>query len=293
MPPRVRETSPRRGPPRIHAWLPRLLAVALCLWLLMVAAADATSHRVAEPALARLLDGLTGTGDLLRSQETAIREAATKAAPGTTIEVPGFPVRGAGLPRDEALAGSPEQWRRTLLDQSAALLYRHGTSPFAERPDASGFETGGGAWALSLLGGRLHDWFALLRWLPAFATLALISGVLATFGPVRRWRVLGLALVSGATLPVLLAIAMILARFAGGPAGTLSGEAAAVVATLARGPLIEGASVALGGFVLWWWARRPVSDDDPAMRIAAARAERGAQRRLDAGLPPEPRRPAR
>ena len=254
----------------------------------MAAAADATSPRVAEPALARLLDGLAGTGDLLHSQEAAIREAATKTAPGTTIEVPGFPVRGAGLPHDEALAGSPEQWRRTLLDQSAALLYRNGTRPFAERPDASGFETGGGAWALSILGGRLHDWFALLRWLPALATLALISGVLATFGPVRRWRVLGLALVSGAAFPILLAVAVILvARFAGGPSGTLSGEAAVVVATLARGPLIEGASLALGGLALWWWARRPISDDDRA----AVRTERDARRRLDAGMPPQPRRP--
>jgi len=256
----------------------------------MATAADVTSPRVAEPALARLLDGLTGTGDLLRSQEAAIREAATKAAPGAAIEVPGFPVRGAGLSREEVLSGSPEQWRRTLLDRSAALLYREGTTPFAGRPDASGFETGGGAWALSLLGGRLHDWLALLRWLPTFAALMLVTGVLATRGPVRRWRVLGLALVAGAALPILLAVAIILvARLAGGPAGTLSGEAAAVVATLARGPLIEGASVALGGLALWWRARRPVSDDDPAAGIAAARAGRDARRRATAGLPPEPR----
>lgn len=289
---RPRETPQRRGSPGFHPWLPRLLAVTLCLWLLMAAAAGATSPRVAEPALARLLDGLTGTADLLHSQEAGIREAATKAAPGVAVEVPGFPVRGVGLPREEVLAGSPEQWRRALLDRSAALLYRDGTRPFAERPDASGFETGGGAWALSLLGGRLHDWFALLRWPPALATLALITGVLATAGPVRRWRVLGLALVAGAAVPVLLAAAVILVtRFAGGPTGTLSGEAAAVIAILARGPLIEGGAVALGGLVLWWWARRPVSDDDPAMRIAAARADRDARRRLDAGMPPEPRRP--
>lgn len=257
----------------------------------MAAAADATSPRVAEPALARLLDGLTGTANLLHSQEAGIREAATKAAPGATVEVPGFPVRGAGLPREEVLTGSPEQWRRALLDRSAALLYREGTRPFAEQPDASDFETGGGAWALSLLGDRLHDWFALLRWLPALATLALVTGVLATAGPVRRWRLLSLALIAGATLPVLLAaIVILVARFAGGPAGTLSGEAATVIAILARGSLIEGGAIVLGGLVLWWWARRPVSDDDPAMRIAAARADRDARHRLDAGMPPEPRR---
>ena len=134
-----------------------LLAFSLTLWLLASAAADATSPRVAQPALARLLDTLTGTGSLLRSQDAAIRDAAMKAAPGATIQVPGFPVRGAGIPREEVLAGSPEDWRRALLDQSAALLYRDGTRPFAEDARAARFETGGGAWALSLLGRRLHD----------------------------------------------------------------------------------------------------------------------------------------
>ena len=291
---RLGEAAPGHGRARFHPWLALSLALSLSIWLLAAAAADATSPRVAEPALARLLDGLTGTGGLLRSQEAAIREAATKAAPGTTVEVPGFPVRGAGVPRDEVMTGSPEQWRRTLLDQSAALLYRDGTRLFAKDPQASRFETGGGAWALSLLGGRLHDWFAWFRWFPALTTLALITGVLATLGPVRRWRVLGLALVAGAAFPVMLATAAILVtRTAGGPPGTLSGEAAAVVATLVRGPLIEGGAVALGGLVLWWWARRPVVDDDPAARLAAARAERDARRRAAAGLPPGPRRPLR
>ena len=290
-PSRRHEAALERGRARFHPWLAVLLAFSLTLWLLASAAADATSPRVAQPALTRLLDALTGTGDLLRSQEAVIRDAATKAAPGATVEVPGFPVRGAGIPRDEVLAGSPEEWRRTLLDQSAALLYRNGTRPFAEDARAARFETGGGAWALSLLGGRLHDWFALLRWLPALTTLALIAGVLATLGPVRRWRVLGLALVAGTAFPVLFALAVILvARSAGGPAGTLSGEAAAIVATIARGPLIEGGAVALGGLALWWWARRPVDDGNPATRLAAARAGRDARRRQAAGLPPEPRR---
>lgn len=290
-PSRPREAAPERGRARFHPWLAGLLALSITLWLLAAAAADATSPRVAEPALARVLDALTGAGGLLHSQEAAIREAAAQAAPGATIEAPGFPVRGAGIPRDEALAGSPEQWRRTLLDQSAALLYRDGTRLFAEDARAARFETGGGAWTLSLLGGWLHGWFALLRWFPASATLALAAGVLATLGRVRRWRVLGLALAAGAAFPVLLALAVIfVARSAGGPAGTLSGEAAAVVATLARGPLIEGGAVALGGLALWWWARRPVDGDDPVARLAAARARRDARRRLAAGLPPEPGR---
>jgi len=41
---------------------------------------------------------------------------------------------------------------------------------------------------------------------------------------------------------------------------------------------------------LWWRARRPVSDDDPAAGIAVARAGRDARRRMDAGMPPQPRR---
>lgn len=287
-----RKAAPRRGRPARSPLLAVLLACSVTLWITATAVADATSPRIAEPALARLLDALTGTSSLLESQEATIREAAGKAAPGTTVEAPGFPVRGAGLPREEVMSGSPEQWRRSLLDQSAAILYRDGTGAFAEGSAASRFETGGGAWALSLLDQRLHKWSARLRWIPAFATLALVTGVLATRGPVRRWRILGLAILAGAALPVALALAVMLAaRFVGGPAGSLSGEAAAVVATLARGPLIEGGTVALGGLALWWWARRPAADDDDRhARIEAARAEREARRRAAAGLPPAPRR---
>lgn len=278
--------------PRFHPGLAVLLACSLTLWLSTTAVAEATAPRIAEPALARLLGALTGIDGLLRSQEEVIREAAAEAAPGARIEVRGFPVRGAGLTRDEVLTGSPEAWRRTLLDQSAALLYRDGTRPLADGATAARFEAGGGAWALSLLGGRLHDWFVRVRWLPALATLALITGVLATQGAVRRWRVLGLALAGGAAGPVMFALAGIAAaRAFGGPPGTLSGEAATVVAILARGPLIEGGAVVLGGLALWWWARRPVEEDDLAARLAAARAERDARRRAAAGLPPEPRRP--
>lgn len=277
---------------RLHPWLAVLLACSLTLWLFTTAVAEATAPRIAEPALARLLGALTGIDGLLRSQEAVIREAAIGAAPGALLEVRGFPVRGAGITRDEALSGSPEEWRRTLLDQSAALLYRDGTRPLADDDAAARFEAGGGAWALSLLGGGLHDWSVRLRWLPALSTLALITGVLATLGPIRRWRVLGLALLVGAIAPVALALAVIVAaRAAAGPPGTLSGEAAAVVAILARGPLIQGGAVAIGGFALWWWARRPVDEGDPQARLAAARAERDSRRRAAAGLPQEPCRP--
>lgn len=277
---------------RLHPWLAILLACSLTLWLFTTAVAEATAPRIAEPALARLLGALTGIDGLLRSQEAVIREAAAGAAPGAILEVRGFPVRGAGITRDEALTGSPEEWRRTLLDQSAALLYREGTRPLADDAAASRFEAGGGAWALSLLGGGLHDWSVRLRWLPALSTLALITGVLATHRPVRRWRILGLALIGGASAPVVLALAVILvARAAGGPADTLSGETAAVVAILTRGPLIQGGAIAIGGFALWWWARRPVDEDDPQARLAAARAERDSRRRAAAGLPQGPRRP--
>lgn len=277
---------------RLHPWLAILLACSLTLGLFTTAVAEATAPRIAEPALARLLGALTGIDGLLRSQQEVIREAAAEAAPGARIEVRGFPVRGAGLTRDEALIGSPAEWRRTLLDQSAALLYRDGTRPLADGATAARFETGGGAWALSLLGGRLHDWFVRARWLPALSTLVLITGVLTTHVPVRRWRILGLALAGGAAGPVLFALAgIVAARAFGGPPGTLSGEAATVVAILARGPLIQGGTVVLGGLALWWWARRPVEEDDPQARLAVSRAERDARRRAAAGLPPAPRHP--
>ena len=286
------EEYPQRERVRAYPLMALLFAPSLCLWLFAAAAADTTSPRIAVPALARLLDGLTGTSDLLRSQEPTIREDATKAAAGTLVEVPGFPVRGAGIPREVVLSGTREEWRRALLDQSAALLYRDGTRLFADDAEASRFVFGGGSWALSLLGGRLHDWLKLIRWVPELAAVVLAAGVIVTLEPVRRWRVLGTATAAGAAIPCLAAfLAFAVANIVGGGPGTLSGEAAAVVATLARGPLIEGGTVALGGLALWWWSGRPVKDGDPAARLAAARAEREARRRAAAGQPPEPRRP--
>ena len=280
--------------PRSHPWLATACALALSLWISAVTLAGATSPRVAQPAIARLVDGLTGVSGLLQSQEAGIRDAATKASPGATVEVSGFPVRGVGLTREEVLAGSPDTWRGPLLDRAASVIYGEGLDVLSEQPGTSRFETGGGAWALSLLGASLHDWLALLRWPLGLATLALATGVLATLGPVRRWSVLGRVMVAGATLPLLIALgASLAARLTGGGEGTLSGEAARVVAVLARGPLIQAGTVAAGGLALWWAARRPVDEDDPAARLAAARAERDARRRAAAGMPPEPRRPLR
>lgn len=269
-----------------------LLAFAIAFALPVIAAATITSADVAQPALARLVDGLTGSEALLRAEEPRIREAATKAGPGDLIEVAGFPVRGAGIPRDEVVAGTPEQWRRTLLDRSAVLLYDQGTHAFAESEEASGFEPGGGAWAISLLDGRVHRWLVILQWIPVLAVIVLSIGLVTMQPLVRRWRLLGLTMAVGAVLPFFLAlVTMLIATVAGGAPGTLSDEAADVVATLARGPAIQAGAVALGGLALWWWAGRPVTEEDPAARLAAARADREARRRAAAGLPPEPKRP--
>ncbi len=214
-----------------------------------------------------------------------MREAATNAAPRTLIEVPGFPVRGVGIPRDDVLSGTPEQWRAILLDQAAALVYRDGTRPFAQAG-----EPGGRPLALRLLDEDLHCVFAPVRWLPAVATSLLMALTLTTLGPVHRWRTLGFATAIGGAIPLFGALAAMLAATLAGSDGTLSGEAAAVVATLARGPIIQSGAVALGGGALWWSARRPVDDDDVETRITAARAAREARRCAAAGLPPDPRR---
>lgn len=108
------------------------------LWLCATAAADITSPCIAQPAIARLLDGLTDTRGLLSAEDARVREAATDAAPSTLIEVPGFPVRGAGIPREDVLSGTPEQWRATVLDRAAALVYRDGTRPFAQAGEPGG-----------------------------------------------------------------------------------------------------------------------------------------------------------
>lgn len=264
-----------------YPWAARFLALTLALWLCATAAADITSPQIAQPAIARLLDGLTDTRGLLSAEDARVREAATDAAPRTLIEVPGFPVGGAGIPREDVLSGTPEQWRAILLDRAAALVYRDGTRPFAQAG-----EPGGRPLALRLLDEDLHRVFALVRWLPAVATILLVGLTLATLGPVHRWRALGLAAGIGGAIALTGALAAMLAATLAGSDGTLSGEAAAVVATLARGPIIQSGAVTLGGLALWWSARRPVVDDDVEARLAAARAAREARRRAAAGLPP-------
>ena len=198
----------------------------------------------------------------------------------------GFPVCGAGIPREDVLSGTPEQWRATVLDRAAALVYRDGTRPFAQAG-----EPGGRPLALRQPAHEdLHRVFALMRWQPAVATILLMGLTLATLGPVHRWRALGLATGIGGAIPLMARWPPMLTATLAGSDGTLSGEAAAVVATLARGPIIQSGTVTLGGLALWWSARRPVVDDDVEARLAAARAAREARRRAAAGLPPETRR---
>ena len=272
--------------PSRFRWAPPLLAVTLALWLGATAAADVTSPRIAQPAIARLLDGLTDTQGLLSVEDARVREAAANAAPGTLIEVPGFPVRGAGIPREDVLGGTPEQWRVILLDRAAVLVYRDGTRPFTEDVEA-----GDRPLALRLLDEDLHRLLSLARWLPAVATVLLAALTVVALAPVRRWRALGIAVAIGGGMPLTGAVAALLAATVlGGPDGTLSGEAAAIVATLMRGPIIQSGAVTLGGLALWWSARRPVADDDVEARLAAARAGREDRRRAAAGLPPVPRR---
>ena len=277
-----------RSDPQRHRfpWTARFLAVSLVLWLGFDAAADITSPRIAEPAIARLLDGLTDTRGLLGTETGRVRETASNAAPRTLIEVPGFPVRGAGIPREEVLGGTPEQWRTILLNRAAALVYREGTQPFSQNG-----EPGGRPLALRLLDEDLHRVFALARWLPAVAAILLVGITLGTLPAIHRWRALGLAMAIGGAIPLAGAVAAMLATtFVGGADGTLSGEAAAIVGTLTRGLIIQAGAVTLGGLALWWSAGRPVADDDVEARLAAARAARDARRRAAAGLPPEPRR---
>ncbi|TAJ19779.1 MAG: hypothetical protein EPO65_05765 [Dehalococcoidia bacterium] len=284
--------APRRDPladhPSTFPWAARLLVICVALWLSATAAADLTSPSVAQPAIAHLLDGLTGTSGLLDAEAVRIRESATKAAPGTLVDVPGFPIEGVGIPREEVLTNTPEAWHAILLTRAAALIYRDGTGPFAADGHARG-----GPLALRLLGDPIHGWFAILRWFPGIATLGLSVAIVSTLPPVRRWRTIGLAIALGGTLPLAGAILVLgLANFLGGAPGTLSGEAASVVATLARGPIIQSGAVTAGGLALWWWAGRSQSHDAQA-RLAAAREARDARRRAALGALPEPRRTVR
>ena len=107
------------------------LAVVCGLWVLALAASQATGSAVALPFLERSIAAIGDVPALLQLHEQAIRSAASQASAPAQIAVPGFPVQGVTLHRALAQTGSREDWRAALLTASAQAAYERGPSVFA------------------------------------------------------------------------------------------------------------------------------------------------------------------
>jgi len=254
------------------------LALASGLWLLALAASQATSATVAVPFLERTIGALGDVPALLQMHEPMIR--ATASLPGSEdAAVPGFPVQGVALPRILAQQGTREDWRAALLHDSALATYERGPAVFAP----GGVATTSGIFSTSLwvrlvmrlTSSETHRAAWLLAWALGIATLALAAVLLAvTEGP-RRFVAAGLALVGGAMLAAVigllgLLVAMLLSM---GSGSAFVGEVGGLIRTVAWAPVhdaarlgIAGIAIAVPAAVVAAWLARAEDDDAPEER---------------------------
>ena len=187
------------------------LAVALALWLGVLSVAQATDERPALAALERGVAALTDVEALLDLQLEAVQEQADAGA--RTLDVPGFPVRDAGVPAAEVTRADSSVDRTLLRDlllrKSARLVHTRGVAAFredgAETDAASRFSVSGGIRALlNGLSSDNHGAAVVWLWPLGVACLLLGAALLTLARGLGRFVALGVVL-TAAAVPVLLA----------------------------------------------------------------------------------------
>lgn len=249
--------APPRRPRRSRG---RQVTVALTivtgLWLLALAASQATSATVAVPFLERTLSALADVPALLRVHEQAIRRAATQPGGDAPVPVPGFPVPGVTLPRAAAQTGKVEDWQALVLRSSAEAVYQRGPDAFAPGDSSDGAPTfATSRWVrliLDLFSAGSHATASWAATALGLAMLALAVAVLFVTDGVRRFVALGLGLVGGAVLAtvgsllgLLVAIAMSI-----GSDSVFVTEVGMLVRTVAWTPIHDALRVAVAGIAI-------------------------------------------
>lgn len=229
------------------------LAAVTGVWVLALAASQATSATVAVPFLERTISVLADVPALLRVHEQAIRRTATQPGGDAPIPVPGFPVSGITLPRAAAQTGTVEDWQALVLRAGAEAVYQRGPDAFA----SSGTPEGARAFATSRWVRLIMDVFsagthAAASWAATGAgllMLALAVALLFVADGVRRFVALGLGLAGGAVigaagslLGILVAIAMSI-----GSDSVFVSEVATLVRTIAWAPIHDALRVGAAG----------------------------------------------
>lgn len=218
-----------------------LLALAAGLWLALYSAHQATGEEVGRPALASIVDTMTGLPTLLEIHEEPIRETGI---------VPGYPLP-ATIPAEER-DGGPARWRELLLDEATLLLYEDGVDAFNPESGVATdgtFSTSGGTKFLidnlSTGRNRLAD---LLLWPAAIAAAVLAVGVIAVGSRFGRFQALGFALaVAGMPSIVLGALAYGLVAFAGTDGSALADTTHEIASSMAAIPIRNGVTLLLVG----------------------------------------------
>lgn len=274
---RGRATRARSGVRRAAAQL----ALVAAAWVLVLASGHVTAREAAVPALARILAALTDVEGLLAAQEGAVRAAAASGAP---VVVPGFPVPSATLTAADARTGTRAQWRDTILDAGAVILYARGMAAFA--PEGAGSDGGplSTTQNTALLIGGLSASTHLATTVAAVAlglgAFALAVRVLrldpahARAERASRLVAIGLALIVAATLAAVVALGTVTLLLTAGLFGTshLADEVWAITRALAWTPLREalylaaaGAAITLPAAGVAIWLGAP-DDEEPARR---------------------------
>ena len=267
----VRPPRPRRRRRSRARLASAALAIISGIWLLTLAASQATSATVVVPFLERTIASLGDTSALLRLYEPQIRNAASQGGGGDRIAVPGFPVPGVTLPRSLAQTGTIEQWHASLLRDSAEAAYERGTAVFApaDKTTSSGtFSTS--QWVrivMGIISVQTHSGATTLSMAFGFLTLALTGVVLIAASGAQRFVGIGLAMVGGAMIAAAAGLVGLLVAFllnTGTSDSPFIHEVGGLLLAISWTPLYLAACLGVAGIAITlpaaaiaaWFARR-------------------------------------
>ncbi len=247
----------RRNGPRSRARRAiAAFAVVVGLWLLALAASQATSETVAVPFLGRTVSVLGGVPALLQLREQQVREAASKPGADIRTAVPGFPVQGVTLPRDLAQTGSLDDWHVSLMRDAGAAAYERGPAVFTR----DGVATSAGLFStsqwvrtvMSLESSSTHFVAWAIAWGLGVTSMALAGLVFLSTDGARRFVAIGLGLIGGALIAALGGLlGLLLSWVLGiGDDSPFVSEVGALIATVAWTPLHDAGWAAAAGFAI-------------------------------------------
>lgn len=232
------------------------LAIASVLWLLALAASQATSPTVAIPFLERTVAALGDIAALLLLHERTIRDTATRST-DSRVAVPGYPVQGITLSRALAQSGTRDEWRAALLNDSAQAAYQRGTAVFVPggaAPASGAFSTS--QWlgvVMKVVSNTTHNGARTLAWSLGLLTVALGVVVLLTADGVRRFVAIGLALTGGAALAAGIGVLGMIGAFLlslGAGSSTFIEEVGMLIRALSWAPIQEAVRLGIAGLAI-------------------------------------------